>query len=150
MNNRRKFRYIKIKDDEPKKAAPAVKKKKSRTMKNIGNALTVVGTTISAILLVFVIMICIVVTVITVYILDFADNSYDINLRDMETKFTTMIYGYNEEGQEVERNKTVSGWITRISLRTLSTPLSQRRTSVSTSIRALTGKEPCSRWAQTC
>lgn len=108
MNNRRKFRYIKIKDDEPKKAAPAAKKKKSKTMKNIGNALTVVGTTISAILLVFVIMICIVVTIITVYILDFADNGYDINLRDMETKFTTMIYGYNEEGQEVELKRIAS------------------------------------------
>lgn len=108
MNNRRKFRYIKIKDDEPKKTTPAVKKNKSKTMKNIGNALTVVGTTISAILLVFVIMICIVVTIITVYILDFADNSYDINLRDAETKFTTMVYGYNEEGQEVELKRLAS------------------------------------------
>lgn len=102
MNNRRKIRYIKIKDDEPKKKTPAAKKSKSRVMKNIGNALTVVGTTISAILLVLVIMICIVVTIITVYILDFADNGYDINLRDMETKFTTMVYGYDEEGNEVE------------------------------------------------
>lgn len=109
MNNRRKIRYIKIKDDEPKKTTPAAKKKKkSRAMKNIGNALTVVGTTISAILLVFVIMVCIVVTIITVYILDFADNSYDINLRDMETKFTTLIYGYNEEGQEVELKRIAS------------------------------------------
>lgn len=109
MNNRRKFRYIKIKDDEPKEKTPAVKKKKkSKAMKNVGNALTVVGTTISAILLVFVIMICIVVTIITVYILDFADNSYDINLRDAETKFTTMIYGYNEEGKEVELKRIAS------------------------------------------
>ncbi len=104
MNDRRKFHYIKIKEDKPQKThkEKAVKKEKSRAMKNIGNALTVVGTTISAILLIFVIMMCIVITVITVYILDFADNSYDINLRDAETKFTTLVYGYDEEGHEVE------------------------------------------------
>lgn len=108
MNNRRKFRYIKIKDDEPKKT-PAVRKNKSKTMKNIGNALTVVGTTISAIMLIFVIMMCIVVTVITVYILDFADNGYDLNLRDAENKFNTMIYAYDEEGNEVELKRISSG-----------------------------------------
>lgn len=107
MNNRRKFHYIKIKEEKPKKV-PAVKKEKSRVMKNIGNALTVVGTTVSAILLIFVIMMCIVITIVTVYILDFADNSYDINLRDMETKFTTLVYGYNEEGQEVELKRIAS------------------------------------------
>ncbi len=107
MNNRRKFRYIKIKDDEPKKET-AVKKKRGKASKNITNALTVVGTTISAMLLIFVIMMCIVATVITVYILDFADTGYDINLRDAETKFTTMIYGYNEEGQEVELKRIAS------------------------------------------
>lgn len=107
MNNRRKFRYIKIKDDEPKKR-PAAKKDKSRVMKNIGNALTVIGTTISAMLLILVIMLCIVATVITVYILDFADNGYDLKLRDAETKFTTLIYGYDEEGQEIELKRIAS------------------------------------------
>lgn len=109
MNNRRKFRYIKIKDDEPKKKTPAVRKNKSKTMKNIGNALTVVGTTISAIMLIFVIMMCIVVTVITVYILDFADNGYDLNLRDAENKFNTMVYAYDEDGNEVELKRISSG-----------------------------------------
>lgn len=109
MNNRRKFRYIKIKEDEPKKSH-AVKKKNSssKVRKNIGNALTVVGTTISAMLLILVIMLCIVATVITVYILDFADNGYDLNLRDMETKFTTLVYGYDEDGQEVELKRIAS------------------------------------------
>lgn len=107
MNNRRKFRYIKIKDDEPKKDASA-KKKKAKTMKAIGNALTVIGTTISAMLLIFVIMMCIVVTVVTVYILDFADNGFDLNLRDAETKFTTFVYAYDEEGKEVEVQRIAS------------------------------------------
>ena len=107
MNNRRKFRYIKIKEDEPKKKR-TVKKKSGHVRKNIGNALTVVGTTISAMLLILVIMLCIVATVITVYILDFADNGYDLNLRDAETKFTTLIYGYDENGQEVELKRIAS------------------------------------------
>ena len=107
MNNRRKFRYIKIKEDEPKKDA-AAKKKSSTRMKHIGNALTVVGTTISAMMLIFVIMMCIVVTIVTVYILDFADNGFDLNLRDAETKFTTMVYAYDEEGKEIEVQRIAS------------------------------------------
>ncbi len=102
MNNRRKIRYIKIKEEDEPKKETAAKKKSGKVGKNISNALTVVGTTVSAMLLIFVIMMCIVATVITVYILDFADSGYDINLRDAETKFTTMVYGYDEEGKEVE------------------------------------------------
>ncbi|MCM1165981.1 MAG: transglycosylase domain-containing protein [Lachnospiraceae bacterium] len=99
MNKRRNFRYIKIKDDEPKKPK---KREKGRVARNIGHALTVVGTTVSSMLLILVIMMCIVVTVITVYILDFADNGYDAKLRDAEMKYTTMIYGYDTDGREIE------------------------------------------------
>lgn len=95
----KKFRYIKIKDDPPKKRN---KRKNEKIMRNIGHALTVVGTTVSSMLLVLVIMLCIVVTVVVVYILDFADTGFDLNLRDMNIKFTTMVYAYDEEGQAVE------------------------------------------------
>lgn len=97
--NKKKFRYIKIKDDKPKKRN---NRKKERVMRNIGHALTVVGTTVSSMLLILVIMMCIVVTVVTVYILDFADNGYDPKLRDVEMKYTTMVYAYDEDGREVE------------------------------------------------
>ena len=99
MDKKKKIKYIKIKDEQPKKRSG---KKKSRAMKNIGHALTVVGTTFSAMLLVLVIMVCIVVTVLAVYVLDFADNSYDANLRDVEMKYTSFIYGYDEDGSLVE------------------------------------------------
>ena len=102
MSNKKRFRYIRIKDDPPKKHSKAKQRKKERIMRNIGNALVVVGTTISSMLLVLVIMMCIVVTVITVYILDFADTSYDANLRDIEMKMTTMVYAYDADGMEVE------------------------------------------------
>lgn len=94
---KRKFSYIKIKD-EPKKRP----KKNDKLRRNIGHVLTVVGTTISSMLLILVIMLCIVATVIVVYILDFSkSNSFDLDIRD-EKKFTTMIYAYDNEGQEVE------------------------------------------------
>lgn len=98
MKNK-KFHYIKIKD-EPKKKPDS--RKKQRVMKNIGHALTVVGTTLSSMLLIIVVMLCIVVTIIVVYVLDFADNGFDANLRDTEMKYTSIIYAYDEEGQEVE------------------------------------------------
>lgn len=98
MSNK-KFHYIKIKDEPKKKSDP---RKKQRVMKNIGHALTVVGTTLSSMLLIIVVMLCIVVTVVVVYILNFADNGFDANLRDTEMKYTSMIYAYDSEGHEVE------------------------------------------------
>ena len=97
--NGKKFHYIKIKDEPKKKSDP---RKKQRVMKNIGHALTVVGTTLSSMLLIIVVMLCIVVTVVVVYILNFADNGFDANLRDTEMKYTSMIYAYDSEGHEVE------------------------------------------------
>lgn len=100
----RKFHYIKIKDDEPR---PRDKKRRERTMKNIGHALTVVGTTISAMLLVLVIMLCIVAIVVVAYVLDFANSGFDINLRDAEKRYTTFVYAKDSEGQEIEVKRLV-------------------------------------------
>ena len=99
MDNKKKIKYIKIKDDTQTKKKS---KKKSKVMKNIGNALTVVGTTFSAMLLIIVVMMCIVVTVLTVYVLDFANTNYDANLRDVEMKYTSFVYAYDSNGNEVE------------------------------------------------
>ncbi|MGN1107969.1 MAG: transglycosylase domain-containing protein, partial [Oscillospiraceae bacterium] len=99
MDKKKKIKYIKIKDDAPKKRS---KKKHSRAAKNIGRALTIVGTTFSSMLLILVIMVCIVVTVLAVYVLDFADNSFDANLRNFEMKYTSFIYGYDENNEVVE------------------------------------------------
>ena len=98
-NKKKKIRYIKIREEQAKTPR---KKKKSRTMKNLGHALTIIGTTFSSMLLIIVIMLCIVVTVLTVYVLDFADTSYDANLRDVEMKYTSFIYAYDADGNEVE------------------------------------------------
>lgn len=99
MDKKKKIKYIKIKEDAPKKHT---KKKPGRTAKNIGRALTIVGTTFSAMLLILVIMVCIVATVLAVYVLDFADNSFDAKLRNFEMKYTSFVYGYDEEDNLVE------------------------------------------------
>ncbi len=96
---KRKFNYIRIKDEQPKKRS----KKNDKIWKNIGHAMTVIGTTISSMLLILVVMLCIIATVIVVYVLDFKNsNSFDIDLKESMTKFTTMVYAYNSEGEEVE------------------------------------------------
>lgn len=94
---KKKF-HLKIKD-EPKKAP----RKKSKVWRNVGHALTVIGTTVSSMLLILVIMLCIIATVIVVYILDFKNsNSFDIDLKTAETKFTSMVYATDKDGQIVE------------------------------------------------
>lgn len=102
----KKIRYIKIRDEQPKKKK-AGKQKKEKVSRIVGNALTVIGTTISSMLLVLVIMMCIVVTVVTVYILDFKDSSVEINLKETDMKYTSIIYAYNADGQEVELKRLV-------------------------------------------
>ena len=97
--NKKKIRYIKIKEEPPKKRSS--KKSRSRAAKNFGHAMTIVGTTFSA-MLILVIMVCIVATVLAVYVLDFADNSYDANLKDVEMKYTSFVYGYDEDNELVE------------------------------------------------
>ena len=72
--NKKKIRYIKIKEEQPKKRSS--KKSRSRAAKNFGHAMTIVGTTFSAERRwILVIMVCIVATVLAVYVLDFADTS---------------------------------------------------------------------------
>ena len=105
MDKKKKIRYIKIREEELKKPS---KKRRSAVMKNIGSALTIVGTTFASMLLILVIAICIVVTVLTVYVLDFADSGYDVNLRDAEMKSTSIIYAYDSEGAEVEIKRLVA------------------------------------------
>ena len=98
--DKKKIKYIRIKEDAPKRPEP--KKKKSKAMKNFGHAMTIVGTTFTSMLLILVIMMCIVVTVLAVYVLDFADTNYDANLRDAEMKYSSFIYAYDSMGNEVE------------------------------------------------
>ena len=54
--DKKKIKYIRIKEEPVRK--PSGKKKTSRALRNFGHAMTIVGTTFSAMLLVLVIMVC--------------------------------------------------------------------------------------------
>ncbi len=105
--SKNKFPYIKIKDDEPPRHNSS--KKKHKVSKSIGNVLTIVGTTISSMLLILVITLCIVVTVVTVYILDFADNGFDADLKEAEMDFVSYVYAYDADGIEQEVRRITAG-----------------------------------------
>ncbi len=105
MDKKKKIRYIRIREEQPKKP---LNKKKGHAAKHIGQALTIVGTTFSAMLLILVIVICIVVTVLAVYVLDYADTSYDANLREVEMNYTSFVYAYDKDGNEVEIKRLVA------------------------------------------
>ncbi|MDR1753658.1 MAG: transglycosylase domain-containing protein [Eubacterium sp.] len=79
--------------------------KKDRTQKTISRgrqALAVTGTVFLSILLILIITFCIVSVALTVYVMQFAENSFDIDLKDVELSMSTFIYAYDEEGNEVE------------------------------------------------
>lgn len=105
MDKKKKIKYIRIREEELNRP---VKKRRSNVMKNFGSAMTIVGTTFASMLLILVIAMCIVVTVLTVYVLDFADTGYDLNLRDAEMKSTSIIYAFDKDGAEVEIKRLVA------------------------------------------
>lgn len=105
MDKKKKIKYIRIREEELNRP---VKKRRSNVMKNFGSAMTIIGTTFASMLLILVIAMCIVVTVLTVYVLDFADTGYDLNLRDAEMKSTSIIYAFDKDGAEVEIKRLVA------------------------------------------
>ncbi|MCL2076891.1 MAG: penicillin-binding protein [Oscillospiraceae bacterium] len=67
------------------------------------SALAVVGTTFLSIFLIAVITVCIVAVALTVYVMQFAENSFDIDLKEAELSLTSAIRAYDpNEGEWVE------------------------------------------------
>ncbi|MCL2086764.1 MAG: transglycosylase domain-containing protein [Oscillospiraceae bacterium] len=78
------------------------KKIESTVVKQGKNVLAVTGTVFLSIFLIFTITLCIVAVALTVYVMQFAENSFDIDLKDVELSMSTFLYAYDEEGNEVE------------------------------------------------
>ncbi|MCL2637167.1 MAG: transglycosylase domain-containing protein [Oscillospiraceae bacterium] len=105
----------------------SVKKKKRKLRKpgqlthvqKIGSVMAVVGTTFLTMLLIVIITICIVAVALTVYVMQFAENSFDIDLRAAEMNYTSFVMvfdpdaGEDDEGEWVEV-KRLSGDENRI------------------------------------
>lgn len=110
MNNDKKIKYVKIDEDyeseNPRPAASRRKKaKKSERITVgtvIGKTVGVIGTTIAAMVLVIIIALCITVTGLALYVTQFAESDFDVNLDDAELSSSTFIYAYDENGSEVQ------------------------------------------------
>ncbi|MCL2694160.1 MAG: transglycosylase domain-containing protein [Oscillospiraceae bacterium] len=102
-----------------KKRKKPLKKGQITHGQKVGNVLAVVGTTFLTIFLISIITLCIVAVALTVYVMQFAENSFDIDLRAAEMNFTSLIMvfdpdaGEDGEGEWVEV-KRLSGDENRI------------------------------------
>ncbi len=114
MKEDKRIKYIDIKNQtssEPQrkqadKSRSPVKKRPVpghlTPQQKVGHVLGVIGTTFLTIFLIFIITICIVAVALTVYVMQFAENSFDIDLKDVELSYTSSIVAYDKDNNEVE------------------------------------------------
>ena len=106
MNNDKKVKYVKIGDEpitrEKKKKRGYSSDEKITPAKVILKTLGIIGTTLSAMVLVVIIAMCIVVTGLALYVTQFAETDFDVSLEDAELNSSSFIYGYDSEGNEVQ------------------------------------------------
>ncbi len=106
MNNDKKVKYVKIGDEpitkEKKKKRSYSSDEKITVGKVILKTLGIIGTTISAMVLVVIIAMCIVVTGLALYVTQFAETDFDVSLEDAELNSSSFLYGYDSEGNEVQ------------------------------------------------
>lgn len=127
MNEKKKIKYISVKDDDyidaPRKYTDAPRKKSDKKSKNrlhkptplqrVGKCFAAIGTTILCMVLILVITLCIVATALTVYVMQFAESSFDVDLTDVELSYSSFIYATDNDGQDV-LIKQISGDESRI------------------------------------
>lgn len=89
------------------------KKKKNKFLLVIQKLFAVIMTTLLSLFLVMVITGTIVATALTVYVLDFMDETTGITIQEMEMSCNSYVYGTDSEGELVELHK-VSNDLQRI------------------------------------
>ncbi len=110
MSNDKKVKYVKIDEDyereSPRPKATFKKKAALSPQKTIaliiGKTVGIIGTTIAAMVLVIIIALCITVTGLALYVTQFAESDFDVNLDDAELSSSTFIYAYDKDGSEVQ------------------------------------------------
>ncbi len=92
-------------NEEVKKAQHTAVKKKKRKKKAgpVRKTLTVIGTVILSLIMIAVVSVSIIAAALTVYVMQFReDTPIDIDLDSLDLAYTTFIYGYDKDGNEVE------------------------------------------------
>lgn len=121
----KKIKYVKINDDDymPKPRSKMNKEEqavenyyhlhKSSVWHKIGGVLGFIGTTLLSIIMIVIITLCIVAVALTVYIMQFAESSFDVDLTNVELSYSSFIYAKDSKGEDVLL-KQVSGDDSRI------------------------------------
>ncbi len=111
----KKVQYLSVDDElqdtKTKKKKP--NKNKGGTLETIKKVLGVIGTTVLSLILIMIITICIVATALVVYVMQFADTAFDVDLKNVELSYTSFIYANDKDGNVVEV-KRLSGDENRI------------------------------------
>ncbi len=121
----KKIKYVKIKDDDymPKSRSKMSKDEQSAdnyyhlhkmtVWDRIHGVLSFFGTTLLSILLIVIITFCIVAAALTVYIMQFAESSFDVDLTNVELSYSSFIYATDSSNEEV-LIKQISGETSRV------------------------------------
>ncbi len=99
-NNKHEIKNTKKSTSTTTKSASKRRRKKITPVKK---TLSVITTTLVSLFLIVVITGSIVATALTIYIMRFAnDNTIDVDLENLKLSYTSIIYGQNSEGEQVE------------------------------------------------
>ncbi|MCH5324416.1 MAG: penicillin-binding protein [Eubacterium sp.] len=107
-DNKTKYYNAENFDDGLEDKKPAVKKtshkkkKKKKSGNPVKQVLGIIGTTLLSLVMIVVITGCIVATAFTVYVMQFADSAFDVDLQNVELSYTSFIYATDKDGNEIE------------------------------------------------
>lgn len=101
------------KADTSKKTDKKKKKNQNKALKTVKHIFGVIGTTLLSLFMIVIITCCIVAVSLTVYIMQFADSAFDVDLKNVDLSYTSFIYAKNSAGEMVEL-KRLSGDENRI------------------------------------
>ncbi len=108
----KKIKYVKIKDDDyspdkrrkTKREAETEKYYKSHrhpVLSAVGGLFSTIGTAVLSMILILIITICIVAVALTVYVMQFAESSFDVDLTDVELSYSSFVYAKDKDNQDV-------------------------------------------------
>ena len=111
--NKKKIKYIDIKEED---YMPKPKRKMNRDEQDankyyhihkmtwgqrIGGFFSVIGTTVLSVILIVIITLCIVATALTVYVMQFAESNFDVDLTNVELSYSSFIYAKDSNNEDV-------------------------------------------------
>ncbi len=95
-----------------KKKQPGInnnKNKKIKKKKTVKQILGIISKTFLALILIFVISMSIILTALTVYVVEYIDPETGIDLNNSDLSYATFVYAKDKEGNDVEVGKITSG-----------------------------------------